>query len=305
MESVQNWVRDRLIYHWTACSGKPPDQGGFTPKGDTLDKLISILDSRGENELDEWLKLSITAFLHRTRGSATKFFVNSYLLSESALEYLKEFKKQEGAYSALPNNLHIRSRILISETDFLDTIMMIAVSRHEPINYTTGTFKPDIWWILASELSGRLTRPDFPEHWLSGYNISSGVRTTVQDEYTSRRKELRSSTLMRDLLLTEFRIAVSESTISWLESHKMATVVSESGSLTIASSSIDKNLIPPSNEPKNRDDKLLRALSDILQVRRIEVSKPSKQVNGINANSLIRSAVDPIVQKMMEASGED
>ncbi len=306
-ENTQNWIRDRLIYHWTAISGKPPEQGGFTPKGDVLDRLSTILSNRGEAELDEWLKLSINAFLHRTRGTATKFFVNSYLLSESALEYLKEFKKQEGAFSVLPNNLNIRSRIMMSETDFMDTVMMINISRGDgKIDYSTGSFKPDVWWMLSAELSGRMLRTEFPEHWMQGtHKISGGSRTSIEDEYSSRRRELRSSNLMRDLLLTEFRIAVSESTISWLESHKLITAVSESGSLTIASSSIDKGLINPSLDPKNRDEKLVQELRSMISVRKLESSKPLKQVNGMNAGTLIRSAVDPIVQKMMEASGED
>jgi hypothetical protein len=304
---TQTWVRERLIQHWVSVSGSEPDQGGFTPKGETLDRLQALRDSRGDQELDNWLKISIAAFLHRTRGSATKFFVNSYLLSDSALEYLKEFKKQEGSYSALPNNLNIRSRILMSETDYLDTIITIGVSRNEStISLISNSFKPDIWWMLASEVSGRIAREDFPEHWLSGtYQILGGNRITVQDEYAARRKELRSSSLMRDLLLSEFRIAVSESTIGWLESHKLVVAVSESGMLTIASSMIDKDLIPPSLHPRTRDENLIKALRSVMEVRELGISKPSKQVNGVNANALIKSAVDPIVQQLLMASKDD
>jgi len=306
-DETQSWVRERLIHHWTAISGSSPDQGGFTPKGDTLDKLISLREKRGDKELDEWVKLSIAAFLHRTRGSATKFFVNSYLLSESALGYLKEFKKQDGAYSALPNNLNIRSRILISETDFLDTIITINVSRGEKkLDLTSSSFKPDVWWILSAEISGRISRDEIPNHWLSGtYQISMGNRITVEDEYYARRKELRSSSLMRDLLLTEFRISVSESTISWLESHKLATAVSEGGVLVIASSSIDQGLINPSANPRDRDEKLILALRSVMGIRRLDISRQSKRVNGMDAGSLIKAAVDPLVQKLMAASDED
>jgi hypothetical protein len=306
-DDTQTWVRERLIQHWVSVSGSEPDQGGFTPKGETLDRLQALRDSRGDQELDNWLKVSIAAFLHRTRGSATKFFVNSYLLSDSALEYLKEFKKQEGSYSALPNNLNIRSRILMSETDYLDTIITIGVSRNESaISLISNSFKPDIWWMLASEVSGRIAREEFPEHWLSGtYQILGGNRITVQDEYAARRKELRSSSLMRDLLLSEFRVAVSESTIGWLESHKLVVAVSESGMLTIASSMIDKDLIPPSLHPRTRDENLIKALRSVMEVRELGISKPSKQVNGVNANALIKSAVDPIVQQLLMASKDD
>jgi hypothetical protein len=306
-DDTQLWVRERLIHHWTAISGSIPDQGGFTPRGETLEKLISLREKRGDKELDEWIKLSIAAFLHRTRGNGTKFFVNSYLLSESALEYLREFKKQDGAFSALPNNLNIRSRILISETDYLDTIITINVSRGEKkIDFTSNSFKPDVWWILSAEISGRITREEVPSHWFSGtYQISGGNRITVEDEYAARRKELRSSTLMRDLLLTEFRIAVSESTISWLENHKLATAVSEGGMLTIASSSIDQSLINPSASPRDRDEKLVLALREVMEVRRLEVSRPAKQVKGIDAGSIIKAAIDPIVQKLITASDSD
>jgi hypothetical protein len=306
VDDTQNWIRDRLIYHWTSVSGSQPDQGGFTPKGETLEKLCIIRENRGDKEFDEWLRTSISAFLHRTRGSATKFFVNSYLLSESALEYLKEFKKQEGAYSALPNNLNIRSRILMSETDYLDTIITISVSRGGKINLSSSSFKPDIWWILAAELSGRLTKEEFPEHWLTGtYHISGGNRILVQDEYAAKRKELRSSSLMRDLLLTEFRISVSESTIGWLESHKLAVAVSEEGMLTIVSSNIDRDLIPPSLHPRIRDEKLVEALRSVMEVKELSISKASKQINGIDANTLVKASVDPIVQQLLMASGSD
>jgi len=303
---TQNWIRERLIYHWTAVSGSQPEQGGFTPKGETLDKLQLLLDKRGDKELDDWLKLAISAFLHRTRGSATKFFVNSYLLSESALEYLREFKKQEGSYSALPSNLNIRSRILMSETDYLDTVIMISVSRGGGVNISSSSFKPDIWWMLAAEVSGRITRDEFPSHWLTGtYQVVGGNRILVQDEYATRRKELRSSTLMRDLLLTEFRIAVSESTIGWLESHKLVVAVSEDGMLTIASSIINKDLIPPTLHPRDRDEKLVEALGSVMEIRELSVSKASKQVKGLDANTLIKAAVDPVVQQLLKAASSD
>jgi hypothetical protein len=230
------------------------------------------------------------------------------LFSETALEYLKEFKKNEGAYAAFPNNLNIRSRILMSETDFLDTIITINVSRGstKSLDLSSGSFKPDIWWMLSAEVSGRMKRKDFPEHWMTGtYQITGGNRITVEDEYSKRRMELKSSTLTRDLLLTEFKIAVVESTISWLEGHKLAVAVSEEGILTIASSKVNKDVIPPSADPSDRDLKLVSELCSVMTVPKIEISKASKSIGGVGSTELIRAAADPIVQKLLKAAADD
>lgn len=305
MLDTQQWIRNRLIHHWTAVSGHPPQQGGFTPKGETLERLESLLQSRGEDELDDWLKTSIEAFLHRSRGTETKFFVNSYLLSDSALEYLAKFRKQEGAYSSLPNNLNIRSKILISETDFLDTIMTIGVSRGS-LDYTSAAFKPDLWWILAAEFSGRLK--DVPGHWLEGtFEVVRGKRRLISEEYQDKKRELRSSGLLRELLLTEFRTAVTESTISWLESHRLLTSVSESGALVVARSDIDQNLLPPTLNPETRDRQLMEALKPLLKIRELEVAKPGAPVVvGSEASKLIqKTSSDPFVQKILQMTEED
>lgn len=305
-------IEAALKARWLSVAGEVPKYGSFRPQDEVLDRLRDIEAEHGWKELKTFLDDSIDAFLHRTRGSATKFYVQTYLLAPSSLTYLKKFKQMDGAFSAIPKHLEIRSGVLVSEAEFLDIIMMGSVSRKETApDFCSIAFTPTPWWMVASECSGRIRKSEMPQHWLSGWTKVNGERVKKEHHYSDLRKKVGSSKALRAMIMTEFSTAVLQTTVKWLEDHHLATSVLEDGTeLTIAASEIPVELMRGSEaEMDKRDRRLLKELTRVMpEMREIKAShdeggeeKKSPFSGMLNQTML----ADPVLMQILKDTQED
>lgn len=209
-------VKERLIHHYLNAVGEHPTDGSFRPSDETLTKLYQIYTGRGWIELDEFLRDSIRAFLHRTRTTKTPFFVNSHLLSKSALEYVGVYKQSSQYFSELSWEEAVKQELNRAEQDFLRVILVNSIGKGKVT--WAASFLPPPWWVVAGELMQRFTRKEIPEYWVSDRPVKVGAATVrFNAQYQEIRNAIKKSSQKQVILESLFIPILETQAMHFLE----------------------------------------------------------------------------------------
>ena len=226
-DELAAWVKKRLIHHHYLVIGEDPTGGAFTPKEETLDKLLTVYRTHGEVELDEFLADSIHAYMHRTRGTNQPFYINTQLLSRPQLEYLETFKSSSHYFAAKSFEDNIRQDLAQTEQDYLQVVLM-ASTGHSKLVWL-DSFAPTPWWLVASELFHRIRRKEFPAWWAESRAIQRG--STVIDfaeEYPKVRRRVNNELRLKVLIESLFKPIVETSMMHFLGSRGLINYTKDS-----------------------------------------------------------------------------
>ena len=174
---------------------KIPDSWSWEVRKSAM-KLALLQAERGEKEVERFLNESMVAFVLRCGGSyqvqpGSPFFADSYLFSESALDYLEKHQRRVRKYAYLSADpqafpTKVFEEMLQSEIDYWS----LGTPNTPPALDLTH---PGLYWILLSSYFGRFgTHLPLDQQWVNWqYEVDyMGRGTPVMEAWGMERVRL-------------------------------------------------------------------------------------------------------------------
>ena len=243
-----------------------------------MDAIKIAVDGLYDGNLQSFLQDSVVAFLHRNGGGTgkhpeTKFFINTYLCSESALDYLRHHTSDiRHLYRSITSSETfeglVRAEIMAGEIQYLEG--PISLDLPDP-----SSLRPSVWWMIACMLMKRLSRADIMPEWLhgSGQSLAEGGKRIPKDALLHHEEtRIRAEKRLRNRVVELATEGIEEATYGWLQQHRLITIFrGESGELDMAGDEAFIEAVRPFIRPdanttlKHRDSNLRKVVAARLE----------------------------------------
>lgn len=302
-------IRKTLTEAYCQVTGVLPDDGGWTPNDEVCEKLRVYEEEKGAASLNKFLSEAVQAHLHRTRTSHTPFFVNSHLLSESSLTYLKkhrQYLRQMYGEASDPNQFtnQVFAEVYKTERDYL----AMACHYHllgQPMDW--GVMSPTPFWVLASEMFERFSKP--PTQYWSNQPVNYGGKVVPLGEACVLERKRLSSSNRRTRVSEAANKAMLEAAQAWTsQNHLITFFYDDFGKLAhTPNPHIDPSLIRVMKPLIDRDEALFSAARSVWESKgKTFKEKPPKPVKPDSSGSPSRKLfLDPNLAKMLAATEID
>lgn len=221
-------MRHLLLRHYERVLGRKPTEGGFKPNEEVVAGIVEMAKQLFGGDVKKFLELSLTAFILRNGGGVNRpshapFFVNTAVLADSNLDWLEEHGDRLAlVHRSLTSSETfeglLKGEVLAGEVHWLEG----AISLNPP---DFESLRPPVFWMLASILMRRFERADIPDCWFEGSAPSISDLGRVHQKFKVfefERQRVRSSKLVRELLVQAATAAIQDASYGWVQQHKLA-----------------------------------------------------------------------------------